>query len=110
MCHPASQRLTILSVAYPFAPVGPDSVGGAEQVLAQLDAALVAAGHRSLVVASAGSFAAGELFATPTARGTLDDAQRQQTWAQHRASIARALAAAPVDVVHMHGIDFHHYL
>ena len=44
---------TILSVAYPFAPVGPDTVGGAEQVLAQLDAALVAAGHRSIVVAAA---------------------------------------------------------
>lgn len=35
--------LTVLSTAYPFAPVGPDAVGGAEQMLAQLDAALVAA-------------------------------------------------------------------
>ena len=38
--------LTILSVAYPLAPVGPDAVGGAEQVLSQLDHALTAAGHR----------------------------------------------------------------
>ena len=27
--------LTVLSVAFPFAPVGPDTVGGAEQVLSQ---------------------------------------------------------------------------
>ena len=47
-------RLTILNVAFPFARVSPDPVGGAEQVLAQLDRALVAAGHRSIVVASAG--------------------------------------------------------
>src|SRR6058998_755143 len=44
-------RLTILSVAYPLARVGPDAVGGAEQVLTQLDAALTQAGHRSLVIA-----------------------------------------------------------
>ena len=43
--------LTVVSVAYPLAPVGPDAVGGAELVRAELDAALVRAGHRSLVVA-----------------------------------------------------------
>ena len=37
--------LTILSVAYPLAPVGPDAVGGAEQILTCLDAALVRAGQ-----------------------------------------------------------------
>ncbi|TIU34927.1 MAG: glycosyltransferase family 4 protein, partial [Mesorhizobium sp.] len=33
--------LTVLNVAYPLAPVGPDAVGGAEQVLSALDRALV---------------------------------------------------------------------
>ena len=47
--------LTILQVAYPFAPVGRDSVGGAEQVLAACDRAAVCAGHRSIVVACEGS-------------------------------------------------------
>ena len=37
--------LTVLSVAYPLAPVGPDAVGGAEQVLSAVDRALAAAGH-----------------------------------------------------------------
>ena len=41
------RRLTVASVAYPFAPVSPDPVGGAEMVLAQLDRALTEAGHRS---------------------------------------------------------------
>src|SRR3954447_19417870 len=44
--------LTVLSVAYPLAPVSQDAVGGAEQMLSHLDHALVRAGHRSIVVAS----------------------------------------------------------
>jgi glycosyltransferase involved in cell wall biosynthesis len=102
--------LTVLSVAYPFAPVSRDTAGGAEQVLAQLDAALVAAGHRSIVVASAGSQVAGELVATQAPAAPFTDAQRESTWAAHRDAIARVLARERVDVVHMHGIDFHAYL
>lgn len=41
--------LTVLSVAFPFAPVRSDAVGGAEQVLYEPDQGLVAAGHHSLV-------------------------------------------------------------
>jgi glycosyltransferase involved in cell wall biosynthesis len=102
--------LTVLSVAYPFAPVGPDAVGGAEQVLAQLDAALVAAGHRSIVVASAGSRTQGELLATPAVAGAITPQQRVRTWAAQRRAIERALAQQRVDVVHLHGIDFPAYL
>ncbi|HWI57516.1 MAG TPA: glycosyltransferase [Bacillota bacterium] len=43
----------MLDVAYPLAPVGPDAVGGAEQVLTRLDAALTRTGHRSLVAMEA---------------------------------------------------------
>jgi glycosyltransferase involved in cell wall biosynthesis len=102
--------LSILSVAFPFAPVGPDSVGGAEQVLAQLDAALVRAGHRSVVVACAGSRPAGTLIATPRVAGAITDAVRRRLHRAHRQAIGRALRRWPVDVVHMHGIDFHAYL
>ena len=55
------RRLTVLSVSYPLAPVGPDAVGGSEQVLSALDHALVAQGHRSVVVACEGSQVAGRL-------------------------------------------------
>lgn len=102
--------LTVLSVAYPFAAVGPAAVGGAEQVLGQLDAALVDGGYRSIVVASEGSSVRGELVSTPAATGDITEARSRATWAEHRRTIDRVLATEPVDVVHMHGIDFHAYL
>lgn len=55
--------LTVLTVAYPFAPVGNDAVGGAEQIASMLDAAIVAAGHKYIVAACEGSCTSGELFA-----------------------------------------------
>src|SRR5687767_5548441 len=83
---------TVLSVAFPLAPVGPDAVGGAEQVLSRLDAALVRAGHHSVVVACAGSSAAGTLVATAEPTGTITDAVRRRAYAAHRRAIARALS------------------
>ena len=68
--------LTILSVAYPLAPVRPHTAGGAEQVLAQLDRVLVAGRHRSIVIACETSEVAGELVAIPLLTGTLDDAAK----------------------------------
>jgi glycosyltransferase involved in cell wall biosynthesis len=102
--------LTVLSVAYPLARVGPDAVGGAEQVLSCLDQALVHAGHRSIVVACAGSRVAGHLAPVPAVDGILDAAAVGAARARHGATVARVLAACPVDVVHMHGVDFFHYM
>ncbi len=98
--------LTVLSVAYPLAPVGPHAVGGAEQVLSTLDHALVAAGHRSLVVACEGSVVADELLPIPAPLGPLDSVARE---AAH-AAVRHWLARTPADVVHLHGIDFAAYL
>lgn len=81
--------MTILSVAYPYAPVGFDTAGGAEQVVAMLDRAIVRAGHRSIVSAHGGS----------TVEGVL-----------HTGNVEEALARLPIDLVHMHGVDFHQYL
>ncbi|MEJ1159867.1 glycosyltransferase family 4 protein [Prosthecomicrobium sp. N25] len=100
---------TILQVAYPFAPVGPDAVGGAEQVLSLLDRALTAAGHTSLVIATEGSAVAGTLLPVPAETGRLDDAVKARGRAQHRATIEAALQAWPVDLVHLHGLDFWAY-
>lgn len=110
MPHAAALSLTVLSVAYPFAPVGPDAAGGAEQVLGQLDAALVKGGHGSIVVANAASKVRGTLVPTKTLPGPITHEQRHSAWAEHRRNLLRALAEYHVDVVHMHGIDFHHYL
>jgi glycosyltransferase involved in cell wall biosynthesis len=103
-------RLTVLSVAFPFAPVGPDAVGGAEQILSHLDRALVRAGHRSIVVACAGSVTAGALVAVPRAAGAITEAARRLARRRHGAAIERALRRWPVDLVHMHGLDFCEYL
>ena len=106
------RRLTVLSIAYPLAPVGPDAVGGSEQVLAALDEALVAAGHRSVVIACEGSRVRGELVSYPAPPpGRPIDAGvglARQAWI--RQATARVLATTAVDVIHMHGVDFYSYL
>src|SRR5689334_25177654 len=98
------RRLTVLSVAYPFAPVSVDAVGGAEQVLASLDAALTRAGHRSIVLGCAGSSVTGELVAIPAVRGVIDTEARARVHAALRAAMARVLASRAIDLVHLHGI------
>lgn len=100
---------TVLSVAYPFAPVGACAVGGAEQVLTSLEAHLPSHGFKSLVAAREGSTCAGELFATAVPLGPLTPAAREAATAAHQRTMDRALATRPVDLVHMHGIDFHAY-
>jgi hypothetical protein len=42
---PNEPSLTVLSVAAPYGSVGPDATGGAEQILHQIDRALVRARH-----------------------------------------------------------------
>lgn len=104
-------RLTVLSVAYPFAPVGPAAVGGAERILSDLDRALVAAGHVSLVAACEGSHPAGRLFSAPLPQlESLDEAGRRRSKAQFQSAIDLALSAHRVDVIHMHGLNFHEYV
>ncbi len=104
------RRLTVVSVGYPLAAVGLDAVGGSEQVLTALDRALVAAGHRSIVVAMDGSRAEGQLVTYPAPPpGPI----APETFELQRARAGEALRrvlAAPADVVHMHGLDFHCYL
>ncbi|MBV9076738.1 MAG: glycosyltransferase [Methylobacteriaceae bacterium] len=102
--------LTILSVAYPLAPVSPDTAGGAEQILAALDRGIVEAGHRSIVVAQEGSRVAGRLVPVPRTTGELDEAAKSRAQASVRRAVSAALRRDPVDLVHLHGIDFPTYL
>ncbi|HZQ62336.1 MAG TPA: glycosyltransferase [Casimicrobiaceae bacterium] len=98
--------LTVLSAAFPLAPVGPDAVGGAEQVLSRLDAALAVRGDRSIVVACEGSRTAGRLVSTPAATPPFDEAVVAEAHALQRTAIEGVLASTPVDLVHMHGVYF----
>lgn len=102
--------MTILNVAYPLATVSPNCVGGAEQIVSTLDRAIVAAGHRSLVVACEGSECVGTLLPIESPCGTFDHHLQPTAQESCRVAIERALARWPVDVVHLHGIDFHAYL
>lgn len=101
--------LTVLSVAFPFAPVGPDSVGGAEQILGALDAALVAVGHRSIVVACEGSMTAGKLLPVGIPKGLFDVERQRQATIEAQQAIDQAIRHYQVDLVHMHGFDFFEY-
>lgn len=102
--------LTVLSVAYPLTPVGPDAVGGSEQILTLLDTALTRAGHRSIVVACESSKTAGTLVPTPCWTEAITDEVRVWAQEQHRIAIEQALKKWQVDVIHMHSLDFWSYL
>jgi glycosyltransferase involved in cell wall biosynthesis len=104
------KRLTVLNVAYPFAPVGPDTAGGAEQVLSAIDRALVAAGHQSLVVGCAGSQITDMLLATGPLSAKFNEDARRHAQKLHTNRIEQALRQWPIDVVHCHGHDFAEYL
>ena len=102
--------LTVLSVSYSLAHVSRKTAGGAEQVLATIDEALVSAGHKSIVLAPAGSRCHGLLIPAQIPRGILDDDAKHEARRIFKHQIDRILNEFSVDVVHMHGIDFHYYV
>ncbi len=101
---------TILSIAYPLMTVGPDEAGGSEQVLTLLDKAMTRAGHTSLVVAASGSTVTGTLIEAPAATGEITESLKANAQAVHGRLIEEALRRYPVDLVHMHSLDFHRYI
>jgi glycosyltransferase involved in cell wall biosynthesis len=101
--------MLVVAVAYPFSPVGPDAVGGAEQILTALDGALVRAGHRSIVVAREGSVCRGALIPVP-AWNAIDEGAKIAAYARVRETIADVVRRFPVDLIHFHGLDFAEYL
>ncbi|MGH8111282.1 MAG: glycosyltransferase [Rhodanobacteraceae bacterium] len=100
----------VLSVAFPFAPIRADTAGGAEQILLELDRALVEAGHESVVVAPTGSRVRGHLIPIAAVEGEWNDAARTRQHCRVREAIAAVLAHRPFDLVHCHGLDFDAYL
>lgn len=102
--------LTVLNVAYPLAPVSKSTAGGAEQVLLMLDRGLIRAGHRSLVIARAGSRVHGFILPVQTPSANLTEASKHEARETFRRAIRGALERFHIDVVHMHGFDFGEYL
>jgi glycosyltransferase involved in cell wall biosynthesis len=101
--------LNVLSVAYRLAPVAPHAVGGAEQVLGALDRALIAAGHRSVVLACSGSSVAGELCAVDIDDGPLTGALRARAATLFGERLERLVHERRFDVIHFHGMDVADY-
>ncbi|MGJ4944825.1 glycosyltransferase [Bradyrhizobium sp. HKCCYLS1011] len=104
------RKLTILSVAFPFALVGPDPVGGAEQILSSIDHALTRAGYRSIVIAAEGSQTWGDLVAVPRPAQPISEQDWHQAHDFLRMMIRHTVDNARVDLVHLHGVDFQNYL
>jgi glycosyltransferase involved in cell wall biosynthesis len=103
-------NLSVLSIAFPFAPVGPAAVGGAEQILTWLDRALVSAGHTSLVIACQGSQPSGELISISLPEEpALGEAAKASARIRIQSAIDRALSSRRIDLVHIHGFDFNQY-
>ena len=104
------KKLTVLNVAYPFAPVRLETAGGAEQVVSVLDHALYERGAVSLVVACSGSRIKGHLIRTPRVRCPQDENETGWAWRNHSRAIEKARERWAVDLIHLHGLDFQHYL
>jgi glycosyltransferase involved in cell wall biosynthesis len=102
--------LHVLSVAYPFAPVSADAVGGVEQVVASLDSALVAAGHQSTLLAGRGSRAMGRLVAVDVGTGELSAERLDAARRRYRRVLELLLAQQHFDLMHFHGCDCADYL
>ena len=102
--------LTVLNVAYPLAPVSQATAGGAEQVLLTLDQGLLHAGHRSVVIAANKSRVHGLLLPVQAPSSNLTQGSRREAWAKFRQALNCALQRFPIDVIHMHGVDFRQYL
>ena len=99
--------LTVLGIGYTLAPVGPDAVGGAEQILAALDRALVEAGHHSIVVGTL-RFASSRNPGRDRRRCRPTSPMTSGHW-RARGTDERSLghcAEFRVDVVHSHALDF----
>lgn len=101
---------SILNVAFPFAAVSEDAVGGAEQVLARIEHGLVEAGGNSLVIATEDSRVHGTLIPVPTIKGAITPEKQQPIWRQCAEAIRQTVREHDVDLIHFHGIDFHRYL
>lgn len=102
--------LTVVNVAYALATVGPNAIGGSEQVLSEIDRALVEHGHRSVVVAPLGSQCFGTLYATAGLPSPLDAVARARAVDETRRVLRRALSELDVDLVHLHGLEFYEYV
>ncbi|HEU4580607.1 MAG TPA: glycosyltransferase [Polyangiaceae bacterium] len=81
-----------------------------EQIMAALDAALVAAGHSSTLLAARGSHAVGRLVAVDVGQGELSGERLHGARQRYRQALEALLAQQHFDLLHFHGCDCARYL
>jgi glycosyltransferase involved in cell wall biosynthesis len=107
---PLLEGRCVLSVAFPFAELGEDSVGGAEQITSTLDEAITNNGGKSLVLACEGSKVSGSLIPVPLITGVSTKEKQRRIWQVCRDLIHETLQDHAIDLIHFHGVDFFEYL
>jgi glycosyltransferase involved in cell wall biosynthesis len=75
-----------------------------------MDRALLAAGHESVVVAAANSEIHGTLFGTAATPPVITREYYTFRYYEHWRKIREALNSGGIDLVHMHGFDFHEFI
>jgi glycosyltransferase involved in cell wall biosynthesis len=103
-------KFSILSVAFPFAPVRSDCAGGAEQILLTIDEFLVKNRHQSAVLATRNSKISGTLIAIPEITDIITEYEKKIIYKEVKYSLQLFLRSNKVDCIHFHGIDFFNYL
>lgn len=100
---------TILNVAFPFAKVTEKTAGGAEQILQELDKAIISSGNCSVVLAQKGSSVEGELIECDCEYGVIDEIYKAETHKKYRSIISGIIRERKIDLIHFHGLDFVEY-
>jgi glycosyltransferase involved in cell wall biosynthesis len=103
-------RFSILSVAFPFAPVRSDCAGGAEQILLTIDEFLFKYGHLSTVLATNNSKVSGTLISVPEITDIITECEKEKIYKKVKNSLQMFIQCNKVDCIHFHGIDFYNYL
>ncbi len=101
--------ITVLSVAYPFAPVKEDTPGGAEQVLLAIDREIVKRNHKSIVIAQQNSQVEGKHIEIPKVNTTIGQAEKSEIKKKVNEMIRFSINEYSPDIIHYQGLDFYEY-
>jgi glycosyltransferase involved in cell wall biosynthesis len=101
---------SILSVAYPFAPVRSDCSGGAEQILLTIDSKLTELGYNCSVLAVENSKVSGRLIPIPVIESCITDKLKNQIYKIVKNAIEKELVENRPELIHFHGLDFYNYI
>lgn len=102
--------LSILTVAYPFAPVRTDCAGGAEQIVLTMDSLLTKLKYHSFVLASRKSRISGSLIAIPESNKLITEEEKIKIYKKVVPLLKKIISHKKIDILHFHGVDFYHYL